>query len=95
MILDVWGFGFGVRDFLVRGSGFLGFRFVVPGLAFRSFWFSRFRGLDVRGFAVWGFHIGVSRYGVSRFRFSRLVVPRFRVCGFVVRCFRASGFRAF
>ena len=78
MILDVRGFGFGVRDFLVWGSGFLGFRFVVSGLAFCSFWFSRCRGLGgsgfrgsgfrVLGFEVPGFGIGVSRFGLLEVR---------------------------
>ena len=55
---------------------------MVSGLAFRSFWFLRFRGWDVRGFAVRGFPIGGSGYGVSRFRVSMFTVSRSWVCGF-------------
>ena len=92
-------FGFGVRDFLVRGSGFLGFRFAVSCLAFRSFWFSRFRVFAVRGFPFGGSGFGVSRLGLlvwlSRFPLRVLGVSvrvfEVRGCGFCVLRFLVSG----
>ena len=60
MILDVRGFRFGVRDFRVRGSGFLGL-----GASMFGVWVLRFR---VRGFGFRGFEVSGSGFNGSGFR---------------------------